>query len=308
MLAGSGGYEDAGVYQISAEQALVQTVDFFPPIVDDPRWFGRIAAANALSDVFAMGGQVSTALNIVGWPKELDIDVLGEVMAGGQEKVLEAGGVLVGGHSVTTPSVLYGLSVTGLVHPERFWRNSGAREGDALILTKPLGIGILSSAIKKGLCPEELVEPALQQMAQLNKAAADGLQGMAVHAATDVTGFGIAGHGKEMADGAGLTLELHTGQLPLFERALDFAREGLVSGGSKRGQEAMAGGFEIQGEVEESLVGLCFDAETSGGLLLSVSESLVDEACTRLREAGALCADRVGSFVARGDVSLRLKT
>ena len=208
------------MFRLDAERALVVTTDFFPPIVDDPRWFGRIAAANALSDVFAMGGEALTALNLVGWPAALDIDLLGEVLAGGLEKIEEAGAALAGGHSVQDQEIKYGLAVTGVVHPERFWRNAGAQEGDALLLTKPLGMGTVSTALKRGLvgAADALALRAMEQMATLNLAASRALRAGAidVHAATDVTGFGLVGHALEMADGAGLGVEVDASALPYF--------------------------------------------------------------------------------------------
>jgi len=305
LLAGTAGYEDAGVFQIDEHRAIVQTVDFFPPIVDDPRWFGRIAAANALSDVFAMGGTCLTALNIVGWPKDLDVELLGEVMAGGQEKALEAGAVVCGGHSVQAPSVLYGMSVTGEVDPQRFWRNSGAQEGDRLLLTKPLGIGIISTAMKKGRSDPDLDGAALAQMAALNREAAEAMFEIDVHAATDVTGFGIMGHGGEMAGGSGLTLELEVDALPLFPGSLELARDGLLSGGSKRGRAAMEGKFAADG-VDDVLLGLMFDAETSGGLLLAVAEQDTELVANRLRDVGALSHAVVGGFYGREEVQVRV--
>ena len=305
LLAGTAGYEDAGVYLLDEDRAVVQTLDFFPPIVDDPTWYGRIAAANSLSDVFAMGGVALTAMNIVAWPTDLDVDLLGDVMAGGHEKILEAGAVLCGGHSVTGPSILYGLSVTGEVNPNRFWRNSGAQEGDRLILTKPLGIGIVSSAMKKGLTDAATTQKALEQMAALNLAAADAVQDLGVTAATDVTGFGIMGHGHEMAKGAGLTLELDSGLIPLFPGSLDFARDGLLSGGSKRGRENLAGEFAADG-VDDVILGLLFDAETSGGLLLALPEENVGKALRNLESSDSFEAAEVGGFYQREEVTIRV--
>ena len=305
LLAGTTGYEDAGVYRLDGERAVVQTLDFFPPIVDDPRWFGRIAAANALSDVFAMGGRALTAMNIVGWPADLDVELLGEVMVGGQEKIIEAGAVLCGGHSVTSPSILYGLSVTGEVHPDSFWSNSGARAGDRLLLTKPLGIGIVSSAMKKGKADEATTNAALAQMAELNRSAAVALAGLDVHAATDVTGFGVMGHGLEMASGSELTLELDSRALPLFPGALDFARGGLLSGGAKRNRANMEDQFAAD-DVDEALLGLMFDAETSGGLLIAVADGDTEAALRRLADAGTPCAALVGGFFPREEVAIRV--
>jgi len=295
-LVGSGNYEDAGVYKMDAERALVQTLDFFPPIVDDPRWFGRIAAANSLSDVYAMGGRPLTALNIVVWPTELDVSVLGEVVRGGLEKVEEAEAVLVGGHSVTGPVVMYGMSVTGEVHPDRFWRNSGAQEGDVLLLTKPLGMSPVTTGMKKQVVASDLAQRAVEQMATLNRDAAEAVMDLPVHAATDVTGFGILGHGAEMAAGAGLTLHLDSSQIPVFEGALELSRQGMVSGGCKRGRANLEGRYALAPGVDPALADIFFDAETSGGLLLAVPEAAAQETQRRLQDSGAPAAAVVGRF------------
>jgi selenide,water dikinase len=278
----------------------VLTVDFFPPIVDDPRWFGRIAAANALSDVYAMGGRPLAALNLVGWPKELGIEILGEILAGGLEKVREAGAALAGGHSVVDAEVKYGMAITGEVHPQRFWRNSGAREGDAVILTKPLGMGAVSTAIKKGKIESAAILRAMEQMAALNKAAAEAAAKATVHGATDVTGFGLMGHGFEMADGARLTLRLEANALPVFEGALALARAGILSGGCKRGRANLEGKVAIGDRVDRALADITFDAETSGGLLLAVPEREAEAVQRAVREAGAPCSARIGRFERRG--------
>jgi selenide,water dikinase len=287
---------------MDGELALIQTVDFFPPIVDDPRWFGRVAAANALSDVYAMGGRPLTALNIVVWPTDLDVGILGEVVRGGREKVEEAGAVLAGGHSVTGPVIMYGLAVTGEAHPATFWRNSTAQEGDVLLLTKPLGMSPVATAMKKQLADAETIQRAVEQMATLNRAAAEAVADLPVHAATDVTGFGIMGHGAEMAAGAGLTLHLASGQIPIFQGALEFARQGLVSGGCKRGRANLEGRYSVGPEVEGALQDILFDAETSGGLLLAMPEAAATKAQGRLRDAGTLTAALVGRFVAGGQM------
>lgn len=298
LLAGTAGFEDAGVFRLDAERALVQTLDFFPPIVDDPRWFGRIAAANSLSDVYAMGGVPLTAMNIVGWPMPLDVEVLGEILAGGLEKVKEAGAVLCGGHSVMDSEVKFGLSVTGLVHPERFWHNSGAREGDVLLLTKVLGMGPVSTAIKFEEASPEMAAAAMAQMATLNKAAADAVRDLEVHAATDVTGFGFAGHAYEMAEGAGLALEVEAAALPVFPGVLDLVRDGTISGGCTRGRQHYGRRMHIADGVDPTLADMIFDAETSGGLLLALPEAQAEQALRRLQEAGAPAHALVGRFVA----------
>lgn len=300
LLVGHAGYEDAGVFRLDGERALVQTLDFFPPIVDDPRWFGRIAAANALSDVYAMGGEPLTAMNIVAWPKSLGLNILGEVLAGGREKIEEARAALCGGHSVTDTEIKYGLSVTGLVHPERFWRNSGAHEGDLLILTKPLGMGAVSTAIKKGKASEDMTNRAMAQMATLNKAACESLLDQPVHGATDVTGFGLLGHGCEMAEGSEMTLHLRAAHVPVFDGALALARAGTLSGGCKTGRANLQGKVEISEGVEKALADLMFDAETSGGLLLAVPPAAEEKVRRRLADAGVGTHAVVGEFRVRG--------
>lgn len=286
------------MFRIDAERALVQTVDFFPPIVDDPRWFGRIAAANALSDVYAMGGRALTAMNLVGWPKDLDIEILGEILAGGLEKVNEAGAVLCGGHSVTDHEIKFGLSVTGLVHPERYWPNAGAREGDVAILTKPLGMGPVATAIKRQRATPAMERAAMEQMAALNQAACQALQDLPVHAATDITGFGLMGHGCEMA-GAAMTLVVEARDLPLFSGALDLVRAGILSGGCNRGRAYLAERVQVADPVEQAIADLCFDAETSGGLLVALPEAAAETALRRLRDAGAASHAVIGRFQRR---------
>lgn len=287
----------------------MQTVDFFPPIVDDPRWYGRIAAANSLSDVYAMGGVPITAMNIVGWPKDLDLQLLGEVLAGGLEKIQEAGAVLCGGHSVTDPEPKYGLSVTGIVHPNRWWPNSGAREGDLAVLTKPLGMGPVSTAIKRQKATAQMEEGAMRQMATLNKAAAEAMAGLKVHGATDITGFGMVGHGCEMAEGAGLLLDLKAADLPVFPGALELVRGGVFSGGCSRGKAYLGPRVQVAEAVDEALGNLVFDAETSGGLLLALPEADAEKAVRRLRDAGTPCHQIVGRFGKRavGEPFVRLR-
>lgn len=265
----------------------MQTVDFFPPIVDDPRWFGRIAAANSLSDVYAMGGRPLTVMNLVGWPRDLDLELLGEVLAGGLEKTTEAGAVLCGGHSVMDQEIKYGLSVTGIVHPQRFWPNGGARVGDMLLLTKPLGMGPVSTAIKKDKTSPETAMAAMVQMATLNRAACEAVRDLDVHGATDVTGFGLVGHALEMAEGARLALTLQASAVPVLPGALELVREGVMSGGCKRGKAYYGTRVAFGPQVDAALADLVFDAETSGGLLLALSERDAQIAVQRLRDAGA---------------------
>jgi selenide, water dikinase len=302
LLAGHAGFEDAGVMRLDDERALVQTLDFFPPIVDDPRWFGRIAAANSLSDVYAMGGKPLTAMNIVGWPRDLDVEILGEIMAGGLDKIEEAGAALCGGHSVVDSEIKYGLSVSGLVHPERFWRNAGAKEGDAMLVTKPLGMGAVSTALKKdkmeaGAAIPGMQESAMQVMATLNRTASEIAAEFDVHAATDITGFGFAGHSCEMLAGTGLQLCVEADQLPLITGALDLVRAGSLSGGCARGKQHFGGRVEIEGSVDAALADLVFDAETSGGLLIAVPSQQAQQLSDRLRDAGVPSSAIAGHFV-----------
>ena len=292
--------------RLDAERALVLTTDFFPPIVDDPRWFGRIAAANAMSDVFAMGGEVLAALNLVGWPEELDLELLAEMLAGGLDKVREAGAALAGGHSVKDHEIKYGLAVTGLVHPSGFWRNRGARAGDVVLLTKPLGMGAVSTALKRGMLDDapQRVLAAMEQMATLNLAAARALRVADVHAATDVSGYGLVGHGLEMA-AAELTLEIDTAALPLFDGALDLARAGAISGGGQRARRVRAPTVEIAAGIDDALLSIVFDAETSGGLLAAIAVDEADRALRALADAGVSAAV-IGRFVARRERAMRL--
>ena len=285
------------MFRLDSERALVQTVDFFPPICDDPRWFGRIAAANALSDVYAMGGQPLTVMNLVGWPRDLDLELLGEVLAGGLEKTHEAGAVLCGGHSVVDAEIKYGLSVTGLVHPQRFWRNGGAHEGDVLVLTKPLGMGPVSTAIKRDVASPELALRAMQQMATLNRGACEAVRDLPVHGATDVTGFGLVGHALEMADGAGLRLVVEATALPVLPGARELVASGVMSGGCNRGKAFYGPRVRIDAGVDASLASLVFDAETSGGLLLAVAEVDASRVVQRLRDAGVPSHAVIGRFV-----------
>lgn len=306
LLAGHAGFEDAGVLRLDDERALVQTLDFFPPIVDDPRWFGRIAAANSLSDVYAMGGKPLTAMNIVGWPRELDVAILGEVMAGGLDKIEEAGASLCGGHSVVDSEVKYGLSVTGIVHPDRFWRNAGAKEGDALLVTKPLGMGAVSTAMKKdkldaGAASDSMTRSAMEVMATLNKVASEIASEFDVHAGTDITGFGFAGHSCEMAQDTGLQLVVDASQLPLMDGALDLVRAGSLSGGCARGKQHFGDRVQIDDGVDAALADLVFDAETSGGLLIAVPADQAAKLSDRLRDAGVPSHAVAGHFVPRAD-------
>lgn len=309
LLVGTETFDDAGVFRLTDELALVQTVDFFPPLVNDPYQFGRIAAANALSDVYAMGGEPLTALNIVGFPdKELPYDVLVEILRGGADVAAEAGCVVVGGHSVRDAEVKFGMSVTGRVHPQKIWTNAGAKPGDALILTKPLGSGVLCSAAKSGQMPEEDLRDAIRVMTTLNKAARDAAVAFDIHACTDITGFGLVGHAFEMAAGSGVTITLHAAAVPLMARTLEFARAGVLTRASKTTREHLGVALRVDPAVEEPLAGVLMDAQTSGGLLLSIAGTQAAALVEALTAAQTPCAAIVGYVVnPDGDVRIDLK-
>ncbi len=283
--------DDAGVYKISEEVALIQTIDFFTPIVDDPYWFGQIAAANAFSDVYAMGGRPLTAMNVVCFPvKEMPISVLQEILRGGLDKIKEAGAVLVGGHSVEDPELKYGLSVTGIVHPDRVIKNQGARPGDRLILTKPLGTGIINTAIKAGLAKEETVKKVTRTMATLNRDASEAMQEVGVSACTDITGFGLLGHACEMIEGTEVGMVIYASKVPYFPEAEEFANMGLVPGGTHRNKEFRGRMVDISREVSPPVVDILFDAQTSGGLLISVPEERAEGLLRNLKQRGVEAA------------------
>ena len=266
--------------------ALIQTVDFFTPIVDEPRRFGQVAAANSLSDVYAMGGRPLLAMNVVCYPCSLGVDVLREILAGGAEKVYEAGALLVGGHSVDDPEPKYGLAVTGLGHPDRVVRNQGMRPGDMLVLTTPLGTGIVSTAIKARMASPEDGEMLWQVMATLNARASEAMQEVGATACTDVTGFGFVGHLSEMAQGSNVSVEVAAGALPVMESALDYAESGLLPGGLHKNRAFYGPIVDVTEGVRQALVDVMFDPQTSGGLLIAVPESRVDELMRSLAAFG----------------------
>jgi selenide,water dikinase len=306
LIVGPETLDDAGVFRITPDIALVQTLDFFPPIHDDPLWFGRIAAANALSDVYAMGGVPLTVMNIVGFPKELPISILGEILKGGAEKVIEAGAVVVGGHSVQDAEIKYGLSVTGRVHPDRVVSNAAAKPGDLLVLTKPLGMGATSTAMKFEKLDARLAEAAAVQMATLNKGGAAAMLRCGVRSATDITGFGLAGHGRGMAQASGVTLEIVAAAVPLFEGALALAEQKMLSGGAKRTRAFLGAHAEVAASVPDALAGLMFDSETSGGLLIAIAKEREHELLEELKKEGTICAATIGRVVPRdGEVRVR---
>jgi selenide,water dikinase len=288
--------DDAGVYRWEGGPAIVQTVDFFTPIVDDPYIYGQIAAANSVSDVYAMGGRPLTALAIAGFPKEgLDRDAIRAIFRGGFDKLREAGVALLGGHTVQDQEIKFGYAVTGAIDPARMFSNAGAAPGDVLFLTKPLGTGVVGTAIKFDRVPPALAEEAIQSMRTLNRAAAEALQALppgAVHACTDVTGFGLIGHGTELAVASGVTLTFQARQVPVFEGVRDITRENR-SGGMGSNQEHYAAAVQADSGVDDDLVSLLYDPQTSGGLLIAVSPGSAAVAAAALQAAGVR-ATRIG--------------
>lgn len=275
LLVGFDKSDDASVYRISDELALVQTVDFFPPIADDPYTFGMIAATNALSDIYAMGGEPKLCLNIMAIPENMPKQAVHELLRGGYEKVFEAGALITGGHSIFDDEPKYGLAVTGFVHPSKILTNSGAKPGDVLFLTKPLGIGVLTTAAKAELLSEELTALCTKQMTTLNKAARDVMVKYRVHACTDVTGFGLLGHGSEMAQGSGVRLVIDAGKVPFLPEAIDLARDGLLPAGVYRNRDFAQDTVDA-GKTELAVQDLLYDPQTAGGLLIAVDPADAD--------------------------------
>jgi len=291
--------DDAGVYRVSDDLALIQTVDFFTPIVDDPYWFGQIAAVNALSDVYAMGGVPKTAMNLVAFPvKDMDISILRRIIQGGVDKLTEAGVVLVGGHSIEDKELKYGLSVTGFVHPQRVLTKKNLQAGDRLVLTKPLGTGIVNTAIRAGMAPAGLVEKVTALMAALNRTAAEVMSAFDVHACTDVTGFGLLGHLAEMVSGSGMGVRIFAGQVPVIPEALEFAAMGLIPAGAYKNKEFREAMVDVEPEVDRSRQDLLFDPQTSGGLLIGVSGAQTADLLKALRQAGVAESAEIGEVVA----------
>lgn len=281
LLVGFETSDDAAVYRISDDVAVIQTLDFFTPVVDDPYTFGQVAAANALSDVYAMGGEPKIALNIVEFPGELDPDVLGEILRGGADKVHEAGAVLVGGHSIQDDVPKYGLSVTGFVHPDKIYKNYGCQAGDVLILTKQLGVGIVNTAVKAQMASPEAEQEVIRVMTTLNKRAKDIAQKYTIHACTDVTGFGLLGHCSEMASASGAVITIRPQDISYIGGAKEYAQMGLIPGGAYRNRKHVKPVLEGGQEIDEMWLDLLCDPQTSGGLLMAVPEA---EADSLLRE------------------------
>lgn len=298
LVVGCEGFSDAGVYRLREDLLIVQSLDFFPPLVDDPFVFGQIAACNALSDLFAMGARPTTALNIVGFPDDqLDLDILQEILRGGADQVQKAGAVIVGGHTVRDTEIKYGLSVTGVVEPERLLTNQAAKPGDALVLTKALGTGFVTTAFKAGKCPEDVLAAAVASMTQLNSLGRDAARAAGAKAATDVTGFGLVGHAGEMAQASGVTVVLETDRLPVLPGVPDLVRRGYRTRASDSNRNFAEPMLRIEGHPDPTLLEIAFDAQTSGGLLISVAADRAERLVEHARDAGAETACIVGSVV-----------
>ena len=290
--------DDAGVYRLTDEIAIIQTVDFFTPIVDDPYQFGQIAVANALSDVYTMGGRPLTAMNIVCFPiQPLDISVLKDILRGGLDKMNEAKVTLVGGHSVDDPELKYGLSVTGTVHPKRLVTSGGAQAGDKLILTKPLGTGIINTALKAGVVDKKTIDRVTKCMATLNNKASELMQEIGVHAGTDITGFGFLGHAAQLARNSRVGININTPAIPFFSGASELAKQGFCPGGLYRNRDFYSPCVRINSEVPTQIQDVLFDPQTSGGLLISLTPEKAERLLDRLRAAGVDDAAIIGETV-----------
>jgi len=300
LIVGMESGDDAGVYKLRDDLAIVQTIDFITPIVDDPYTFGQIAAANSLSDVYAMGGKPVTAMNVVCFPVgSLDISVLKQILHGGLDKMREAGVVLVGGHSVDDEELKYGLSVTGVVHPDKVVVRDGARLGDRLILTKPLGTGIMTTALKGGVVDDETLAPVVSSMATLNMKASELMQEIGVNACTDITGFGLVGHARGMIDKNQLGLEIMIDAVPIFRGVNQFSEMGLVPGGTGRNMDFYRKSIDLDGDIDRQMLDILFDPQTSGGLLIAVPKDKAEALLKGLHRNGINQAAIIGEVVSK---------
>jgi len=304
LLIGAEGFSDASVYQLENGLLMVQSLDFFPPLVNDPFVYGQIAAANSLSDIFAMGASPVTALNIVAFPDDkLDLSVLTEILRGGDDKVREAGAVVAGGHTVRDVEIKYGLSVTGICREEDLHANCGAEAGDVLVLTKPIGTGFVTTAMKAGKASQLAEDTAIDAMRALNLVASKAASAVGASAVTDITGFGLAGHAREVAIASGVTLNIKLSDVPQLPHALDYYRKGLITRASASNRDANEGDVETQ-STDADLVELLYDPQTSGGLLISVSQDRVDSMLTQMSDSGCDDAVVVGHVTTKGKASI----
>ena len=299
--------DDAGVYQLNDKVALVQTVDFFTPIVDDPFTFGQIAVANALSDVYAMGGVPLTGMNLVAFPiKTLPSSILKEILLGGLSKMKEAGVALVGGHSVEDPEIKYGLAVTGVIHPQKILTNAKARVGDQLVLTKSLGTGIVATALKGGMASEEAVRKIVESMVTLNRMASDWMKKFGAHACTDITGFGFIGHALEMATASQVGMVIQSETIPIFPEAMEYAKLGLVPGGGYSNRDFFSCRVEVDPRVSNLLMDILYDPQTSGGLLISLPPGQVEGLVEALKREGEVNVSVIGEIVKEPEGKIRI--
>ena len=298
--------DDAAVYKINDDSAVILTMDFFTPVVDEPYMFGQVAAANSLSDVYAMGGKPLTAMNIVCFPNCLSIDVLGQILKGGADKVLEAGAVIAGGHSVEDNEPKYGLSVMGVVHPDKVVTNSGAKAGDVLILTKPLGLGILNTAIKADLLEAETINIAVNTMSYLNKDACEAMMIVGVNSCTDITGFGLLGHALEMAEGSQVTMEIWSDYIPIIKESLELARMGIIPGGAYKNESYIGDKVIFNNDIKQEIKDILYDPQTSGGLLISVSEDKSEKLMKLLKEKNKTSFNIIGKVKEKGQNPLEV--
>ncbi len=300
LLVGPQTLDDAGVFRLREDLAIVQTIDVFAPIVDDPYAYGQIVAANSLSDAYAMGARPVVALNFVGFPiGKLDTSVLTEILHGGADKVREAGALIVGGHTVRDEEIKYGLAVTAVVHPDRMMTNAGAQPGDVTVLTKPLGTGVISTAMQRGHVPQNVQQAICDMMATLNKPAAEAMVRGGATACTDITGYGLVGHAQEMADASEVTLVVHANRVPRFREAEEYAAAGLLPGGSLQNRAFLAPTTRVEPGVPSALADVMFDAQTSGGLLISVPAADAEDMLEALKAEGVSDAAIMGEIIER---------
>lgn len=306
LLVGFETNDDACVYKINDDTVAIQTVDFFPPMVDDPYTFGQIAAANALSDIYAMGGNPATTMNLLCFPSCLDISIMREILAGGYSKVKEAGAVVAGGHTIADPTPKYGLSVTGFAHPKEILSNSNAKTGDVLILTKPLGLGIMNTAAKAELLNEDKINEITAIMCTLNKYAKECMKGLEVHACTDITGFSLVGHSYEMAYGSNKTIEIFSDSVPVIKEALEYARMGIIPEGMYNNLEYLKDKFTLKSNISQEIQDILLDPQTSGGLLISLPEKNAKEYLSRIGEFAAY-AKVIGQVTDKGQMDIIIR-
>jgi selenide,water dikinase len=308
VLVGLDTSDDAGVYQLDDEVALVQTVDFFTPIVDDPFTFGQIAVVNALSDVYAMGGTPLTGMNLVAFPiKTLSSSILKEILLGGLSKMREAGVALVGGHSIEDPEIKYGLAVTGLIHPKEILTNAKAKVGDRLVLTKPLGTGIISTALKGEMASEEAIRKSVESMVTLNRAPSEWMKRFGAHACTDITGFSFLGHALEMAKASQVGMVIHALEIPIFPEAMEYAKLGLIPGGAYSNRQFFSCRVEVHSDVPGLLIDILYDPQTSGGLLISLPPDGAEQLVATLKKEGHVHCSIVGEVVGEPTGKIQLE-